>query len=298
MTTPAGRSGRLEIAGQQIFWEHFGEGEREGGRETVVLLNGLAMHTRAWYGFLDELLPTCDVLLYDYLGQGESSSPDAPLTIPELAGHLATIADHLAIAKLHVVGLSYGGFVALDFARLFPERLLTLTLSGILLSRERQFEMYQDMSLRFYRGGPELFELYTRYLYEKIFGEAFLRGLPTEDLEAMRERFVQRYRHRIHSLIRLTEAQNPFFDGLESRLPEYRAVSAPVLVVAGAEDRAIPPRMQRKIAEVFPRCRYEELAGSGHVVHLEKRRQFFDILRIFLRTKSLAFEMPTPEPEE
>jgi hypothetical protein len=31
--------------------------------------------------------------------------------------------------------------------------------------------MYQDISLRFYRAGPEVFELYTHYMYEKIFGE-------------------------------------------------------------------------------------------------------------------------------
>ena len=36
------------------------------------------MHTKAWYPFLDDL-PGYDVLLYDYLGQGASSSPDEPV---------------------------------------------------------------------------------------------------------------------------------------------------------------------------------------------------------------------------
>ena len=61
------RSGHLEHGPHRIWWEHFGDGDREA----VVLLNGLAMHTKAWYGFLDQLRPEFDVLLYDYLGQGD-----------------------------------------------------------------------------------------------------------------------------------------------------------------------------------------------------------------------------------
>ncbi|MCB1054227.1 MAG: alpha/beta fold hydrolase, partial [Acidobacteria bacterium] len=155
------RSGHLEHGGRSLWWELFGTGEKP----VVCLLNGLAMHTGAWHGFLDELRPDHDVLLWDYPGQGRSSCPDEPYLIPELCAHLAAILDHLRIARIHLVGVSYGGFIALDFARLYTERLSTLTLSGILLSHERQFEMYQDLSLRFYRSGAEAFEIYTHYLY-------------------------------------------------------------------------------------------------------------------------------------
>jgi len=54
-------SGLLGAGGRQIFWERFGT----GARETVCLLNGLAMHTKAWYPFVPALLDECDVLLYD-----------------------------------------------------------------------------------------------------------------------------------------------------------------------------------------------------------------------------------------
>jgi 3-oxoadipate enol-lactonase len=264
----------------RIWWELHGR----GGREVVCLLNGLAMHTKAWLPFLDEL-DDYDVLLFDYLGQGASSSPDEPVTIPQLARELAAVLDEVGAQCAHVVGVSYGGFVALDFARLMPERLHTLTLSGILLSHERCFELYQAMSLRFYAGGRELFPLYTHYLYERIFGERFLRETPAETLEQMRQRFEARYVDRIHSLVRLTEAQNPFFDGLDARLGEYRSVTAPVLVLAGEEDRAIPVPAQRKLAGVFPRGRFELVPGSGHVVYLERRDLFFPRLRKFLATR-------------
>jgi pimeloyl-ACP methyl ester carboxylesterase len=282
------RSGHLERRPHRIWWEYFGEGDREA----VVLLNGLAMHTRAWYPFLDDLRPQHDVLLYDYLGQGQSSSPDEPYSIPGFADDLAAILDHLGIARVHVMGISYGGFIALDFGRLHQDRLLTQTLSGILLTRERQFEMYQDLSLRFYRGGPAAFELYTRYLYEKIFGEPFLRQTDPTALEAMRQRFHERYRERVHCLVRLTEAQDPFFADLDANLPAYRRVRTPTLLLAGSQDRAIPLWQQRQICAILPDTRFEVLEGSGHVVYLEQRQRFFAILAAFLRARSTDFPLP------
>lgn len=288
------RSGHLEPGDHRIWWEYFGDGEREA----IVLLNGLAMHTGAWHGFVDDLRPDFDVLLYDYLGQGRSSCPDEPYSIPDFCHFLTAILDHLGIERVHAMGISYGGFIALDYGRLYQDRLHTLTLSGILLSHERQFQMYQDLSLRFYDGGDEVFELYTHYLYEKIFGEEFLRALPQDTLETMRLRFHERYRDRVWCLRRLTEAQEPFFERLDERLPEYRAIRTPTLMLTGGQDRAIPPWQQRQVCDLLPEARFEIVEGSGHVVYLEKRRQFFATLDAFLRAKATDFSLPPPEPEE
>ena len=160
------------------------------------------MHTRAWFGVLPRLLESYDVVLYDYLGQGQSSAPDEPYSIPAFAGYLPKILDVLEIERVHAVGVSYGGFVAAEVARLHPERLHTLTLSGILLSHEELFSMYQEISLRFYRGGPEVFELYTHYMYEKIFGEAFVAAMRA-NLPVLRARFHDRYKDQTLSLIHI-----------------------------------------------------------------------------------------------
>jgi pimeloyl-ACP methyl ester carboxylesterase len=271
------RCGHLPVDGLDIFWEYVGERRAA----PVCLLNGLAMHTKAWYPFLDRLVPDSDVLLFDYPGQGESTSVDLPVTMPQLAGILHRLADHLALPALHVVGVSYGGFVAVEFARLFQERLLTLTLSGFLLSHEALFDMYQALSLRFYRGGPDAFELYTHYMYEKIFGEAFVAAVGPEKLEAMRQRFHDRYAQRVHSLVRLTEAQDPFFAALDANMPAYRAIAAPTLVMPGADDRAIPAAVQRKICDILPNARWSPIANSGHVVYLEQPEAFWPALRGF-----------------
>jgi pimeloyl-ACP methyl ester carboxylesterase len=193
------------------------------------------------------------------------------------------------------MGISYGGFIALEFARLYPERLYTLVLSGILASREKLFDIYQDISLRFYRGTKEVFKLYTHYMYEKIFSERFVASIPDEQLAAMRQRFYDRYVDFRYCLIRLTEAQVPFFANIEERVEGYRKVTTPTLILAGAHDRAIPLWQQEKLADIFPNSRYELVPESGHVVYIERPDIFFPALKAFMRAKSVDFEMPSGE---
>jgi pimeloyl-ACP methyl ester carboxylesterase len=275
----------LEAAdGQKIHWEYFGD----GSREAVCLFNGLAMHTKAWYPFLPQLTGEFDVVLYDYPGQGDSSADDVPVTIPGMASYLAAILDELAITRVHAMGISYGGFVAAEFARLHAQRLHTLTLSGILLSREKLFSMYQDLSMLFYRSGRDAFEIYTHYMYEKIFGEAFVTAF-ADRLDTMRQRFVERYEDKVHSLVRLTLAQGPFFEALDANLPGYRAVTAPTLIMPGGEDRVMLPSVQRKMCDIFPNSRWHPIDGSGHVVYLEKPAEFWSTLRAFMAAKSVQF---------
>jgi 3-oxoadipate enol-lactonase len=278
------KSGYLEADGRRIYWEYFGRGDREA----VCLLNGLAMHTRAWYSFLP-LLPDTDILLFDYPGQGQSSAEDLPCRIPDFCEYLTAIVDLLGIERFHLMGISYGGFVGLDYARLYQHRLHTLTVSGILLSHEELFRMYQELSLLFYRKSDEVFELYTHYMYEKIFGESFVRKLG-DSMETMRVRFYERYKDQRHALVRLTEAQHPFFGTLDANLPGYRAIRTPTLIMAGEHDRAIPPWVQKKLTGILPCTRYEVVADCGHVVYLERPDVFFGSLRKFVQAKTLAFQ--------
>jgi 3-oxoadipate enol-lactonase len=288
------REGFVDADGMRIHFEYFGT----GAREAVALLNGLAMSTKTWYGFLPMLQPEFDVLLYDYPGQGESSKPDEPYSIARIGAYLTAIMDRLAIERVHSMGISYGGFIAIEHARQFHGRLHTLTLSGIILSREELFEMYEAMSLLFYRRGPQVFDLYTHYLYEKIFGESFVRRVGRDGLEPMRQRFEERYKSDIHCLVRLTEAQEEYFGSLDGRMPEYRAVTTPTLIMPGAQDRVIPPWAQRKMLDVFPDCRWLEIPDCGHVAYLERPDVFFGNLKAFARAKALDFPALTVAPQD
>jgi pimeloyl-ACP methyl ester carboxylesterase len=281
------RTGFVEVENgtRRIYWEYFGQGEKE----VVVLLNGLAMLTKSWYRTVPFLYPDYDILLYDYFGQGQSSQEDEPYFIHKLADYLIDVMDAVGVDKIHPIGISYGGFIAADLGRLHQDRLHTLTLSGILLTRELQFQMYQDMSLRFYRSTDEVFDIYTQYLYEKIFSEKMVRKIYGEAMEAGRFKFYDRYKDKKYCLIRLTEAQDPFFENIDNDPDAYRHILTPTLILTGDQDRAIPPWQQGKMLDILPNCRQVMLPETGHMTYMERPDIFWPTIRKFFAAKSVDF---------
>ncbi len=275
----------VEAGERRIYWEYFGQGEKE----VIVFLNGLAMLTRSWYRTLPFLYPDYDVLLYDYFGQGSSSQEDEPYFISRFADYLVSIMDELGIERVHPIGTSYGGFIAADLGRLHQDRLHTITLSGILLTREIQFQMYQDLSLLFYRSDDRAFDLYTHYLYEKIFSEKFARKIYGPAMETGRYKFYDRYRNHKYCLIRLTEAQDPFFELIDRDPDAYRHIHTPTLIFTGEQDRAIPPWQQAKLLDILPNCRQVLLPECGHMTYMERPDIFWPTIKKFLEAKSVDY---------
>jgi pimeloyl-ACP methyl ester carboxylesterase len=199
--------------------------------------------------------------------------------------------DELDIDKVHPIGVSYGGFVAADLGRLYQERLHTLTLSGILLTRETLFQMYQDISLMFYQAGPAAFRIYTYYMYEKIFGENFASRVYGENMERTRTKFYDRYHDKTYCLIRLTEAQDPFFENIDNAPDAYRNVMTPTLILTGEQDRALPPWQQKKLLDILPNSRQIMIPECGHLTYLERPDIFWPTVKRFLAAKSTDIEV-------
>lgn len=276
---------QVENDTRQIYWEYFGNGDKE----VVVFLNGLAMLTKSWYRTVPFLYPEYDILLYDYLGQGQSSQEDEPYYINRFADYLIQVMDTIGVDKIHPIGVSYGGFIAAELGRLHQDRLHTLTLSGILLTRETLFQMYHDLSLRFYDSTDEVFDIYTQYLYEKTFGENISRKIYGEAMERGRFKFYDRYKDKKYCLVRLTEAQDPFFENIDNDPDSYRDVGTPTLILTGEQDRAIPPWQQEKLAEILPNSRQIMLPECGHMTYMERPDLVWPMLRKFFPAKSIDF---------
>jgi pimeloyl-ACP methyl ester carboxylesterase len=103
------------------------------GKPIVVLLNGLTYRTGSWDSFVYWLSGEgLGILRYDPMGMGKTlikhGIPTEPIDYKNQVRDLRLLLDALKIRQpVHVVGLSYGGALALEFARQFPKRAATVT---------------------------------------------------------------------------------------------------------------------------------------------------------------------------
>lgn len=102
------------------------------GKPTIVLVNGLTYRTGIWDRFVEALKGQgLGILRYDPVGMGKTMELTQglhhPVTITEQVHDLNALLDALAIhEKIHLLGLSYGGGVAIEFTATYPSRVETL----------------------------------------------------------------------------------------------------------------------------------------------------------------------------
>lgn len=97
-----------------------------GAGEPLILLHGFTLDLRMWDDQFEQFAQRFHVVRYDLRGFGQSTVPNGKPYCH--ADDLAALLDHLRIDRAHVMGLSLGGGIALDFACLHPDRLNRLVL--------------------------------------------------------------------------------------------------------------------------------------------------------------------------
>jgi 3-oxoadipate enol-lactonase len=112
--------GFADLNGTRLYYEVAGEGI------PVVFIHGLGLDTRMWDDQFDVLAARCRVIRYDLRGFGKS----APQTEERFlhAEDLRALLDYLEAPKAHVIGLSLGGMIALQFVLLYPDGVRSLVL--------------------------------------------------------------------------------------------------------------------------------------------------------------------------
>ena len=103
--------------------------ERRGDGPPVLLLHGYVGDHRTWRPQLDALSDEFDVVAWDAPGYGGSSDPPEEFTLAEFADALAAFVAATELERPHVVGLSFGGGLALELYRRHPGVLRSLTLA-------------------------------------------------------------------------------------------------------------------------------------------------------------------------
>jgi pimeloyl-ACP methyl ester carboxylesterase len=118
-------TGKVSVGtrGHELYYEVQGTGE------PVVLIHGLTLDLREWDAQVEALAERYQVIRYDVVGHGRSSGLSSALAngLVRDWDYLRDLLDELGVDKAHVVGLSMGGEIAINFALQHPERVQTLT---------------------------------------------------------------------------------------------------------------------------------------------------------------------------
>lgn len=112
-------TGRMRVEGGTLYYDVRGSGP------PVVLLHAGGMDLTMWDPQIGTLARTFRIIRYDARGHGRSTAPRGPSSTVE---DLRLLLDHLGVERAHLVGISMGAGVALNFSTTHPERVRTLVL--------------------------------------------------------------------------------------------------------------------------------------------------------------------------
>src|SRR5260221_506188 len=101
--------------------------EVSGAGQPVVLIHGLGSSTRDWEAQVPELAEDYQVITFDLRGHGQSDKPAGPYQMSQYGDDLAGLMGALGVASAHIVGISLGGCVALQFALDYPAQVRSVT---------------------------------------------------------------------------------------------------------------------------------------------------------------------------
>ena len=99
-----------------------------GAGPRVLFFNGSGATLKGSELLLRSLSKECEVLAHDQRGLGLTSIPEGPYTMAQYASDAAALLDHVGWDTCVVVGISFGGMVAQEFAVTFPDRVERLAL--------------------------------------------------------------------------------------------------------------------------------------------------------------------------
>ncbi|MEW6436136.1 MAG: alpha/beta hydrolase [Pseudomonadota bacterium] len=283
----------LTIEGQRLRMAYMDILPAKPNGRAVVLLHGKNFNGEYWAETIRALAARgYRVVVPDQIGFGKSAKPDIHYHLDLLAANTKTLLERLGIGRAAIVGHSFGGMLAVAFARDYPQATAVLALENpIGLEDYRTVIRPPPLSALFDAEMAQTAASYRNFMH------AFFVGWPPEA-----EHNVDVFARVLHSgeyprwaMASALTAQM-IFD--EPNRQDYHLLKMPVLLVIGQGDRSVffrryakPqeiaklghwPELGRQAAKDIPNAELVEIPGAGHVPHLEKTDAFNAALIRFL----------------
>jgi 3-oxoadipate enol-lactonase len=252
----------------RIAVEHAGQGE------VVIFMHGIGGNRRNWYDQIDAFAAHFHAIAWDARGYGDSDDYEGPLNFGHYADDLARVLDHFGARRAHVVGLSMGGRIAMDFAARYHERLLTLTLcdthkgfAGFSDEKKKAFIASRKEPLLAGKEPKDIAEPVARTLVGPNASEEAFRSLVDSMSRLHKESYIKSIEASVMSDVR----------------NDLGKIKVPTHVVVGSEDRLTTVEMAKELAGDIPGAELTVIDDAGHLVNIEKPAEFNAAALGFLR---------------
>ncbi len=245
-----------------------------GAGALVVFLHGIGGNRSNWSGQLEALGGRCRAVSWDARGYGESDDYEGPLDFGDFAADLLRLVDHFGAGRAHLVGLSMGGRIALDFCERHPERVASLVLCDTFPGFDASFSSEARDEFIRNRREPLLRGVSPREMAPEV---AKTLVSPSTGPEVTQQLVDSMARLHVDSYIKAIEATTRY-----ERVADLRAIAVPTQVIVGADDRLTPPAISEQMAAALPDARLAVLEHAGHLSNLERPDVFDAVLIGFL----------------
>jgi pimeloyl-ACP methyl ester carboxylesterase len=284
----------VRIHGEEVAYRRGGQGP------VLLLLHGIAGSSGTWIATMRLLQRDYTVIAPDFLGHGESAKPPGDYSLGNHASGIRDFLHMLDIERVTVVGQSFGGGVAMQFAYQFPElceRLVLVDAGG--LGREVSLLLRLITLPAVEYVMPVLFPEFVRDWGDPVvrfFGDRGLRSARAVEMWRAYRSLTQRDNRR--AFVRTMRAViDPGGQSVNATSRLYLAAHMPTLIVWGEQDRIIPVAHAYQAHEVIPNSRLEIMPGVGHFPHAEEPVRFVELLRDFLSTTEPGSFTPAEQRE-
>jgi len=254
-------SGTADINGAQLYYEMRGTGH------PLLLLHAGVADSRMWDDQFDVFADSFRVIRFDFRGFGRSNMPSGKFANFE---DVRALLDFLKIKTATLLGISFGGMVALDFALAYPNYTSALILGAPSVSgtepSERIRQFWEAEELAFDRGDIE----WATELNLRLWVDGPQRSrdeVNPEVRERVRVMQTAVFMKEIPDDIEEIDLDPPAAERLDE-------LNIPVLVMIGDLDLEEKHALADRLGRDIPDCRKIVIPGAAHMLNMEKPELF------------------------
>jgi pimeloyl-ACP methyl ester carboxylesterase len=224
-----------------------------------------------WRHQLEALSDNFTVVAPDLPGAGESADPPEDFGITGYADFVARFVEALHLGPVHLVGLSFGGNIAIQMARRHTCLVTTLVLASAYAGWYGSLPA--DVADRRLQQAIRLSMLDAAELVSTLLPTMFASAPAAADVEAFRAALVAFHPRGFRVLARACA------EDVRAALPE---IGAPTLLIYGGRDERAPLSVANQLHDAIPGSALVVLPEAGHVCSVEAPAEFNREVRVFV----------------